>query len=62
MKSHLIPEPTPIDRNIRETDAARFYLLDQEQVKDTFQNSSKEENHPANEIPIRNFLRVIFAG
>jgi hypothetical protein len=60
MKSHLIPEPTPIDRNLRETDAAHFYLLDQEQASGKSKTNGKEDFHPAPEMPMRNFLRVVF--
>jgi len=60
MKSHLIPEPTPIDGNTRETDAARFYMLDQEQARGKSNSGSKEDIHPAPEMPMRNFLRVVF--
>jgi hypothetical protein len=60
MKSHLIPEPTPIDRNFRETDAAHFYMLDQELASGKSKMGGKEELRPAPEMTMRNFLRVVF--
>lgn len=60
MKSHLIPEPTPIDRNLRETDAAHFYMLDQEQARGKSKTDRNEDFRPAPEMPMRNFLRVVF--
>ncbi len=60
MKSHLIPEPTPIDQNFRDTDAAHFYMLDQEQASGKYKTNRKENERPAPEMPMRNFLRVVF--
>lgn len=62
MKSHLIPEPEPrpIDRIIRDTDATRFYLLDQEQSNGNTKASVIDEFRRVPEIPMRNFLRVMF--
>jgi hypothetical protein len=60
MKSHMIPDPTPLDRNIRETDAARYYLLDQEQGHGEAKTDSKEDYPRMPEMPMRNFLRVVF--
>ncbi len=60
MKTHLIPEPTPIDQSLRETDAAQSYMLDQEQASGKFKTNNKEDLRPAPEMPMRNFLRVVF--
>jgi hypothetical protein len=60
MKSHLIPEPEPIDSHIYDTDAARFYLLDQDQASDRAKSGSDDETLPAPDMSMRNFLRVVF--
>ncbi len=64
MKSHLIPEPQPIDSDTRETDASHFMALDQaasRALRHSKTGSAREDDyHHAPEIPMRNFLRVVF--
>ncbi len=65
MKSHLIPEPQPIESYIRETDAFQFMTLDQavsvtaRPGKTSHDRSDEFRRDP--EVPMRNFLRVVFA-
>lgn len=65
MKSHLIPEPKPIEHHLSGTDATRMYLLDQlfseDRGRTKRQVNSQDDSHPAPEMPMRNFLRVVFA-
>ncbi len=60
MKSHLIPEPRPLERTYHETDAAQFYLLDRAQSNGKSNSGAQDDFHPAPEMPMRNFLRVVF--
>ncbi len=64
MKSHLIPEPQPIENYVHETDAFQFMALDQAATvsartgKTSGDRSDEFRRDP--EIPMRNFLRVVF--
>ncbi len=64
MKSHLIPEPQPIERNQNDSDAARMYLLDQifsnGEPRSKAKKNSNDENYRAPEMPMRSFLQVVF--
>jgi hypothetical protein len=64
MKSHLIPEPKPIERHLSGTEAARFYLLDQALSEDVqhckAETGRSDDFHRLPEMPMRNFLRVVF--
>lgn len=64
MKSHLIPDPNPIEQHLSNTDAARMYLLDriftESAQRGLAKVGSNDEFHPAPEMPMRNFLRVVF--
>ncbi len=65
MKSHLIPEPKPIERHLSDTDAARMYLLDQifsnGETRGKAKPGSNDDFYRAPEMPMRNFLQVVFA-
>ncbi len=64
MKSHLIPEPQPIESYTHETDGFHFMALDQaasRAEKPGRPGSAREDDfHRAPEIPMRNFLRIVF--
>jgi hypothetical protein len=64
MKSHLIPEPQPIESYIHETDAAQFMTLDQAVSVNPrpgkISSDRSDEFHRDPEIPMRNFLRIVF--
>ncbi len=64
MKSHLIPEPKPIERHPSDSDAARMYLLDQifsnSQPRSKGKPGSDDETCRAPEMTMRNFLHVVF--
>ncbi len=64
MKSHLIPEPKPIERHLSNSDAARMYLLDQifsnGEPRSKAKKGSDEEYYRAPEMPMRGFLQVVF--
>ncbi len=64
MKSHLIPEPKPIERHLSGSDAARMYLLDQifsnGEQRSKAKPGSDDEGCRAPGMPMRNFLQVVF--
>ncbi len=66
MKSHLIPDPKPIEPHLNATDSAQMYLLDQffmgNSQRSAAKFASEDESHRVPEMPMRNFLRVVFAG
>ncbi len=64
MKSHLIPDPEPIERHLSDSDAARMYFLDQifskGEPRSKARPGSDDEYCRAPEMPMRNFLQVVF--
>jgi hypothetical protein len=64
MKSHLIPEPQPIENDFHDTDSAHFMAMDRITSPDgrTGKTASPKTDdfHRGPEVPMRNFLRVVF--
>ncbi len=63
MKSHLIPEPQPLEKPHKPLEMARMNLpgLDTTAFIPSRSNKSAREEQRVPEQPMRNFLRVVFA-